>query len=326
MSDPVRTTPDVPQHRYNAALANEIEAKWQDRWDADRTFWTPNPVGDLAVGFAEVAQRRKLYVLDMFPYPSGTGLHVGHPLGYIGTDVYARFMRMQRHNVLHSMGYDAFGLPAEQYAVQTGTHPRITTEANIANMKRQLRALGLGHDPRSGPAPTDDDYYRMCLKKTSWYTCIYPSRVGALIATEGRFEVDRLDRFGWYLGAAFQIQDDLLNLVGDYGKYGKEISGDLLEGKRTLMLIHLLRTAGAADREEVRRFLGKRRRERTGEEVRWLHRLLVEHGSLDFARQAARDLAGAALAEGEAVLRDVPDSEDKSFLLATARYVIERDR
>ncbi|HLM18335.1 MAG TPA: class I tRNA ligase family protein, partial [Acidimicrobiia bacterium] len=160
MSDAERTTADIPQHRYNAALANEIEAKWQDRWDADRTFWTPNPIGDLSGGFAEVAQRRKLYVLDMFPYPSGAGLHVGHPLGYIGTDVYARFMRMQRHNVLHSMGYDAFGLPAEQYAMQTGQHPRATTEANITNMRRQLRALGLGHDPRRGVATTDVDYYR----------------------------------------------------------------------------------------------------------------------------------------------------------------------
>ena len=96
----------------------------------------------------------------MFPYPSGAGLHVGHPLGYIGTDVYARFMRMSGHNVLHAMGYDAFGLPAEQYAVQTGQHPRATTEANIANMRRQLRALGLGHDPRRSVATTDVDYYR----------------------------------------------------------------------------------------------------------------------------------------------------------------------
>ncbi len=147
MTEPARPSPDAPAFRYNAALANEIEAKWQDRWDADRTFWAPNPTGDLAGGFTDVADRRKLYVLDMFPYPSGTGLHVGHPLGYIGTDVYARFMRMRGHNVLHAMGYDAFGLPAEQYAVQTGQHPRATTEANVANMRRQLRALGLGHDP-----------------------------------------------------------------------------------------------------------------------------------------------------------------------------------
>jgi len=160
MSDTLPSAPDAPAFRYNARLANEIEARWQDRWEADRTFWAPNPVGDLADGFDAVAGRRKLYVLDMFPYPSGAGLHVGHPLGYIGTDVYARYMRMNGHNVLHAMGYDAFGLPAEQYAVQTGQHPRVTTEANIANMRRQLRALGLGHDPRRGVATTDIDYYR----------------------------------------------------------------------------------------------------------------------------------------------------------------------
>ena len=95
----------------------------------------------------------------MFPYPSGSGLHVGHPLGYIATDVYARYHRMLGHNVLHTLGYDAFGLPAEQYAVQTGTHPRTTTEANIENMQRQLRRLGLGHDERRSVATTDVDFY-----------------------------------------------------------------------------------------------------------------------------------------------------------------------
>jgi leucyl-tRNA synthetase len=151
---------DIPAHRYTAALANEIEHAWQDRWDAERVFWTPNRTGLLAEDPRHVADRPGRFVLDMFPYPSGAGLHVGHPLGFIATDVYARFSRMTGFNVLHAMGYDAFGLPAEQYAVQTGTHPRVTTEANIANMKRQMRALGLGHDPRRGPATTDVGYYR----------------------------------------------------------------------------------------------------------------------------------------------------------------------
>ncbi len=151
---------DIPKHRYTAELANRIEREWQDRWDAERVFWTPNRTGLLAEDPRHVAGRPGRFVLDMFPYPSGSGLHVGHPLGYIATDVYARFSRMTGFNVLHAMGYDAFGLPAEQYAVQTGTHPRETTEANIANMKRQLRALGLGHDPRRGPATTDPEYYR----------------------------------------------------------------------------------------------------------------------------------------------------------------------
>ncbi|MEU1788279.1 leucine--tRNA ligase [Streptomyces sparsogenes] len=150
-------------HRYTAALAAEIEARWQDFWDANGTYDAANPSGELA-GAPETVARPKKFVMDMFPYPSGAGLHVGHPLGYIATDVYARFHRMTGHNVLHTLGFDAFGLPAEQYAVQTGTHPRVSTEANMENMRRQLRRLGLGHDPRRSFATIDPDYY----KWTQW--------------------------------------------------------------------------------------------------------------------------------------------------------------
>ena len=162
MAEPTTTAnaSDLPTHRYDAALAQEIEARWQDRWEAEGTFHTPNPVGALSDGFSEVADRPKRYVLDMFPYPSGVGLHVGHPLGFIGTDVYARYLRMTGHNVVHTMGYDAFGLPAEQYALKTNTHPRVTTETNIANMRRQLRRLGLGHDARRAVSTTDVGFYR----------------------------------------------------------------------------------------------------------------------------------------------------------------------
>src|SRR5690349_2283695 len=147
--DQQATTPDdVPPHRYTAALANEIEIAWQQRWADQGTFDAPNPTGPLSRGFGRVAIRPHAYVMDMFPYPSGAGLHVGHPLGYIGTDVYSRYLRMAGRNVLHTLGYDAFGLPAEQYAVQTGTHPRVTTEANIAIISAQLRRIGLAHDPR----------------------------------------------------------------------------------------------------------------------------------------------------------------------------------
>jgi leucyl-tRNA synthetase len=150
----------APAHRYTADVAGQIEVSWQDRWEREGTFRTPNPTGPLADGFERVSDRPKLYVLDMFPYPSGAGLHVGHPLGYIGTDVYGRYMRMAGRNVLHTLGYDAFGLPAEQYAVQTGTHPRVTTEANIAIISAQLRRLGLAHDRRRGVATTDVGFYR----------------------------------------------------------------------------------------------------------------------------------------------------------------------
>ena len=148
-----------PEHRYTPQLANQIESRWQQYWDENGTFHAPNPTGDLALADGTLPED-KLFVQDMFPYPSGAGLHVGHPLGYIATDVFARFNRLLGKNVLHTLGYDAFGLPAEQYAIQTGTHPRTTTVANIKNMRRQLGALGLGHDKRRSVATTDPEFYR----------------------------------------------------------------------------------------------------------------------------------------------------------------------
>src|SRR5215467_3925743 len=152
--------PSGIQFRYDAELAGDIEARWQRRWAEDGTFWSPNPAGALSDGFDRVAGRAPLYVLDMFAYPSGIGLHVGHPLGYLATDVFARFQRMNGRHVLHPYGYDAFGLPAEQFAIETGQHPAVTTEANIAIMRDQLRRLGLGHDARREFATSDPRYYR----------------------------------------------------------------------------------------------------------------------------------------------------------------------
>ncbi|OBK70094.1 leucine--tRNA ligase [Mycobacterium sp. 1165178.9] len=155
---------DAPPHRYTAALAGRIEGEWQENWAKLGTFNVPNPVGSLAPADGAPVPDDKLFVQDMFPYPSGEGLHVGHPLGYIATDVYARYFRMTGRNVLHALGFDAFGLPAEQYAVQTGTHPRIRTEANVVNFRRQLGRLGLGHDSRRSFSTTDVEFY----KWTQW--------------------------------------------------------------------------------------------------------------------------------------------------------------
>ncbi|OWA20824.1 leucine--tRNA ligase [Streptomyces sp. CS057] len=163
MSETNSAAETAAPHRYTAAMAADIEARWQDFWDAEGTYEAPNPTGDLA-GDPELAAKPKKFIMDMFPYPSGAGLHVGHPLGYIATDVYARHQRMSGHNVLHTLGFDAFGLPAEQYAVQTGTHPRVSTEANMVNMKAQLRRLGLGHDNRRSFATIESEYY----KWTQW--------------------------------------------------------------------------------------------------------------------------------------------------------------
>lgn len=151
---------DEPRFRYTPALAQEIELRWQDRWEEQGTFRAANPSGPLAGPGGARATGDPYVIMDMFPYPSGAGLHVGHPLGYIATDVTGRFRRMCGNNVLHALGYDAFGLPAEQYAVQTGQHPRVTTEANMATMRRQLRRLGLAHDPRRTFATIDPEYVR----------------------------------------------------------------------------------------------------------------------------------------------------------------------
>ncbi|KAJ3694375.1 hypothetical protein LUZ60_009855 [Juncus effusus] len=147
---------DKSQQRKSSVYPfSEIEPRWQNHWDENRTFKTPDEI-DLS--------KPKCYILDMFPYPSGAGLHVGHPLGYTATDIISRFKRMKGFNVLHPMGWDAFGLPAEQYAIETGTHPRITTKRNIDRFRTQLKSLGFSYDWDREISTTEPDYY----KWTQW--------------------------------------------------------------------------------------------------------------------------------------------------------------
>ena len=134
---------------------DEIEPKWQTTWDAERSFHVPNP-GES--GFD--GSKPKFYILDMFPYPSGAGLHVGHPEGYTATDIVARYKRMRGFNVLHPMGWDAFGLPAEQYAIRTGQHPAVTTRENVAKFKNQLKRIGFSYDWDREISTTDPRYFR----------------------------------------------------------------------------------------------------------------------------------------------------------------------
>jgi geranylgeranyl diphosphate synthase type II len=169
------------------------------------------------------------------------------------------------------------------------------------------------------------DYLQMCLKKTSWYSFIYPMRVGGLIAQSGQLGPNQFFSFGWYMGAAFQIQDDILNLAGTYERYGKEIGGDLWEGKRTLMLIHLLKHCSDYERHNIQRFLASPRAQRTATSVTCIHELMSRYGSIEYARKASRQLAGAALLEGLAAFRDVPDSMEKRFILEMVLYVVDRD-
>lgn len=150
---------DAPPFRYTARLADQIETRWQDEWDRRGTFRQLNP-GE--AGFD--SSRPKFYCLDMFPYPSGAGLHVGHPEGYTASDIVSRYMRMKGRNVLHPMGWDAFGLPAEQYAIQTGVHPAQTTRKSINEFRRQLKRFGFSYDWSREVGTIDEDYY----KWTQW--------------------------------------------------------------------------------------------------------------------------------------------------------------
>ncbi|MEZ4991651.1 MAG: class I tRNA ligase family protein [Saprospiraceae bacterium] len=132
----------------------DIEPKWKKFWEEEEVYKVETPAPD------DANARPKYYVLDMFPYPSGEGLHVGHPLGYIASDIFARYKRLKGFNVLHPMGYDSFGLPAEQYAIQTGIHPAISTDKNIKRFREQLENMAFSFDWSREVRTSDPDYYR----------------------------------------------------------------------------------------------------------------------------------------------------------------------
>jgi geranylgeranyl diphosphate synthase type II len=170
----------------------------------------------------------------------------------------------------------------------------------------------------------DEDYLKMVLKKTCWYTTIYPSRVGAIIGARTRTHLDRFLRFGFFLGAAFQVQDDLLNLIGDHDAYGKELDGDIYEGKRTLMLIHLMHRLSGKEAQRLKAFLARPRARRTAAEVAWVREQMQRRGSIEHGRCVAQALAGAARHEFHAAYGDAPDSRDKRFIASLPEWVLAR--
>jgi leucyl-tRNA synthetase len=183
----ISVAPQIMSESHKPFPFGEFEPKWQSRWDAEKTFQTPNP-GE--PGFD--ASKPKYYVLDMFPYPSGAGLHVGHPEGYTATDIVGRYKRMKGFNVLHPMGYDSFGLPAEQYAIKTGQHPAVTTAENIKTFRRQLKSLGFAYDWDREIATTDPEYVR-------WTQWIFLQLYGSYFCEEENKAkpVSELEAKGW---------------------------------------------------------------------------------------------------------------------------------
>lgn len=192
----------------------------------------------------------------------------------------------------------------------------------LRTLEGQATELGWRRDRVDGLEP--EDYLDLIMHKTCWYTTVHPLRVGALIGSGGAADLRPMVRFGFYLGAAFQIQDDLLNLLGTEREYGKEIDGDLYEGKRTLPLIHLLRNARGPDRRALDRYLGRERSERTAAMVAEIRALLDAYGSLEFAAAYAQGIAGAALDAFEAAFAPAADGPDRDFVRALVPYMLDR--
>lgn len=218
--------------------------------------------------------------------------------------------------------------PLAEYRMELGLN---VTAMLIDEMERMARESGEGQALELGWRRdnvidlSDADYFEMVLKKTCWYTTISPMRLGALIGSRDMLpEFETMIRFGFFVGTAFQIRDDVLNLIGDE-RYGKEIYDDLLEGKRTLMLIHLLSNATAQEYERISAFLALPREERIGEPVRWVVERMRHYGSIDYAQEVANGLAGAALHEFSLIFDAFPDSRDKRFLADLVTWVLERN-
>lgn len=186
------------------------------------------------------------------------------------------------------------------------------------------QAIELGWRRDNAIGLQDDDYLKMVLKKTCWYTTVFPLRVGALIGTRDGTPLEPFLRSGFFLGAAFQIQDDLLNLVGNQKKYGKELNGDIWEGKRTLMMMRLFQCATPDELKRLGDALRMDRAGRRAEDVAWIRDRYEAYGCIEHARRAAHGLAGAALHELEACLGHLPESRDKRFVYALVRWVFER--
>jgi geranylgeranyl diphosphate synthase, type II len=196
-------------------------------------------------------------------------------------------------------------------------------ETMFQTVEGQAWELGWRKDNLYDLEPSD--YLRMVTKKTCWYTAIFPCRAGALIATERVLEPDQFVQFGFFLGIAFQIQDDVLNVSGNRDIYGKDYGGDIVEGKRTLMLIHLLENAAPRDRARLRKFFALPYQERRAGDAQWVLQLMDKYGSIDYSRSFARRFAGAALFEFSKAFAGLDESEDYEFIESLVLHAVERE-
>ncbi len=187
------------------------------------------------------------------------------------------------------------------------------------------QALELGWRKDNICTLMDEDYFRMILKKTCWYTCIHPIRIGAIIGSHGSVNPDIFNRLGYFMGVAFQIQDDILNLVAEEKKYGKEIGGDIIEGKRTLILINLMQKCNEKELSVIHKFLSVPIKKRDNKTAARILSLIQDYGCIEYAKNTAKYMAGGALKEFYTIFSKLPDSKDKSFIESIILYMINRD-
>jgi geranylgeranyl diphosphate synthase type II len=277
--------------------------------------------------------------LDPLLIAAATSIELIHNAMLIHDDIEDESERRRGQPTLHNLWGIAMAINAGDALALSSLRPLLGAAARIdprlalgilEETERMVRestegqALELGWRADNVVALEERDYFEMVLKKTCWLATIHPVRLGALIAVADRVEPTAFVRFGFFVGAAFQIQDDVLNLVGDEAVYGKEADGDLREGKRTLMLIRLLQLATADERARLIAHLGTPLPARRDDEIRWIRDRIDHYGCIDYAREVARAMAHTALAEYRRLFAPVPPSRDRAFLEDLITWVVER--
>lgn len=277
--------------------------------------------------------------LDHLLIAAAASIELMHNAMLVHDDIEDESDRRRGQPTLHSLWGVAMAINAGDALALTSLRPLLAAAAHIdpvlalgileetehmARESAEGQALELGWRADNVVALEERDYFEMVLKKTCWLATIHPVRLGALIAVSGRVDPAAFVRFGFFLGAAFQIRDDVLNLVGDEAAYGKEAWGDLREGKRTLMVIRLLQLASADDRARLVAHLGTPLAKRQAAEIRWIRDRMDHHGCIDYARDVAHAMASAALAEYTRLFAPVPPSRDRDFLEGLIAWVVER--
>lgn len=277
--------------------------------------------------------------LDRLLLSAAASIELMHNAMLVHDDIEDDSDRRRGGPTLHSLWGIAMAINAGDALALTSLRPLLAAAAHtdprlalsllqetehMARESAEGQALELGWRADNMVALEERDYFEMVLKKTCWLATIHPVRLGASIAVAGSVDPVAFIGFGFFLGAAFQIQDDVLNLIGDEAEYGKETGGDLREGKRTLMIIRLLQLASADERARLIDHLGTPLPERADREVRWIRERMDHHGCIDYARQVSRAMAGAARDEYARLFAPVPRSRDRAFVEGLITWAVER--